>query len=253
MTKNSKVGLGDSLQAAPLHEQIKDRILQRIILEEWPEGFVVPPETELAASLGVSYGTIRRAMNDLTAQGVIMRRRKTGTVVTGRTPHHTLSRFYRYYRLHTIEGKLINTDARVLSVDRGTATTAEAGTLRIASDADVVRIERLRIADGRPVMIDRCVIPAALTPGLSTEKHEVPALIYKWLLETYGIRLSAVRERITARLANPEDCRLLELDPSRPHALMEIRETAYDSRNHAILTMDHVALTDDHCYVNEVR
>lgn len=251
--QKTDVDLGGSLRAAPLHEQIKDRILQRIILGEWPEGFVLPPEMELASMLGVSYGTIRRAMNDLTQQGVIMRRRRTGTVVTGRTPHHTLSRFYHYYRLHTTEGKLINTDAKVLRAVRDSASAAEAETLRIATGDIVHRIDRLRIAEGRPVMIDRCVIPGWRVPDYEPNAEKTPPLLYMWLLETYDVRLSAVRERITARLAGPEDCRLLDLDPAECHALLDILETAYDSRNQPILLMHHAALTDAHCYVNEVR
>ena len=252
MSQNSIEMIGEQ-KSRPLHEQIKDKILQNIIVGDWPEGFSVPPEVELAADFGVSYGTIRRAMDDLTQQGVIMRRRRTGTIVTGRTPHHTISRFYRFYRLHTLDGRLINTEARVLKVEHAPPTSEEAEELRLSETDIVIRIKRLRISEGRPVMLDRCVLPLKLAPDFPTDAQVAPPMIYKWLLDQHGLQLSAVRERITARLATAEDCALLELEPSEPHAMLDISETAYDSRNQPLLIMRHTAVTGSHCYVNEIR
>ncbi len=252
MNENS-IEISEVPKTTPLHEQIKDKILQKIIVGDWPEGFCVPSEMDLAASFGVSYGTIRRAMDDLTQQGVIMRRRRTGTIVTGRTPHHTLSRFYRFYRLHTLDGRLINTDAKVLKVERSEPLPEELDQLRIQPSDVVVRIKRLRISDGRPVMIDRCVLALALAPDFPSQAADAPPMIYKWLLDHHGLQLSAVRECITARLASDEDCELLELDPAQPHAMLDISETAYDSRNQPLLMMRHTAVTGSHCYVNEIR
>ncbi|MEP1941711.1 MAG: GntR family transcriptional regulator, partial [Sulfitobacter sp.] len=241
MSKNS-IEMTGGRKTKPLHEQIKDKILQNIIVGDWPEGFPVPAEMELASEFGVSYGTIRRAMDDLTQQGVIMRRRRTGTVVTGRTPHHTLSRFYRFYRLHTLDGRLTNTDAQVLKVEHAAPTPEEADELRLTDTDIVIRIKRLRVSESKPVMIDRCVLPLKLAPDFPTEAATAPPMIYKWLLDQHGLQLSAVRERITARLASPEDCELLELPATEPHAMLDISETAYDSRNQPLLIMRHTAV-----------
>jgi GntR family transcriptional regulator len=74
----------DGPKPAPLHEEIKDKILQKIILGDWPAGFCISSEMDLAVRFGVSYGTIRRAMGDLTQQDPIIRRRRRVTIVTGR-------------------------------------------------------------------------------------------------------------------------------------------------------------------------
>ena len=241
------------LVTAPLHEQIKERILRQILLGEWSEGDVLPPETELARTMGVSYGTIRRAMTDLTRLGAIQRRRRTGTVVTGRSPHHTLNQFYRYYRLHSADGRLVNTEARTISASHRPATAEEAERLGIPSGAEVATIERLRFYEGRPVMIDRIAIPLSRAPDFPDVPEDAPHLIYKWLLEHHELRLVAVRERVTARLASREDKLLLECDPDEPLALLDIDEVAFDALNKPLLTMRHLALTDAHCYVNEIR
>ena len=237
----------------PLHEQVQERILSHIILGTWAEGYVLPPETELAKQFGVSYGTIRRAMADLTASGVIMRRRKTGTVVTGRTPHHSMSQFYKYYRLHTIEGRL--TSSRTVMVDacHRNATQDEAEKLELPARAPVVYMHRLRWVDDRPVMIDRVTLPLSLAPDFPVTIEEMPTLIYKWLLEHHGLRLAAIREKLVARLASPEDLKYFNLPLDTPRALLDIEEVSYDSNNRPLVAMRHAALTDDHCYINEIR
>lgn len=246
-------GLTTGLVKTPLHEQVKERILRRIILGTWGEGFVLPPETELAQQFGVSYGTIRRAMTDLTSQGVIMRRRKTGTVVTGRTPHHSMAQFYRYYRLHSADGRLVTSDTRLIDVRHRTATAEEAERLEIAPGAPVAFMLRQRLQDGRVVMIDRVTVSLSLAPDFPSRLEEAPVLLYKWLLEKHRLRIVAVRERLAARLATPEDLRLLQLPEDTPRALLDIDAVSYDSMNNPLAAIRHAALTEDHCYINEIR
>ncbi|MBT9383168.1 GntR family transcriptional regulator [Pseudooceanicola sp. CBS1P-1] len=242
-----------ALVKTPLHEQVKERILRRIILGTWGEGFVLPPETELARQFGVSYGTIRRAMTDLTASGVIMRRRKTGTVVTGRTPHHSMSQFYRYYRLHGRDGRLLNSDTVLADACHRPATQSEAELLEIPAGAPVAFMLRRRFHEGRVVMVDRVTVPLALAPDFPATIEEMPTLVYKWLLEHHGLRLAAVREKLVARLATPEDLKWLELPADAPRAVLDIEEVSYDSLNRPLVAMRHAALTEDHCYINEIR
>lgn len=245
--------LGPAVTPAPLHEQVTKRIAGRIADGRWPEGFVLPPEADLARQLGVSEGTVRRAMQALTAEGLVMRRRRTGTVVTGRAPQHTLDRWYKYYRLHGRDGTLQNTETRYISLDRDTACRDQATRLKLQPGANIGRLVRLRISEGRPVMIDRIVLPECWLEGLPTEPADMPPLLFRWLLERHGLRLSAIREQVTARIATLEDSALLELPEDTPTALLDIDETAYDAMNEPLMTIRHAALTDAHCYVNEVR
>ncbi|SOH92206.1 GntR family transcriptional regulator [Monaibacterium marinum] len=245
--------LTDTLVKAPLHEQVKDRIMRRIILGTWGEGFVLPPETELAKQFSVSYGTIRRAMADLTAQGVIMRRRKTGTVVTGRTPHHSMSQFYRYYRLHSNEGQLMTSETRLIDTCHRPATAAEAQRLEIQVGAPVAFMLRERLYQGRVVMIDRVTLPLSRAPDFPADVKDAPVLLYKWLLQNHRLQIAAVRERLAARIATAEDLRLMHLDLTEVRALLDIDAVSYDSMNRPLVAMRHAALTEDHCYINEIR
>lgn len=253
MSNDTKSDVGTALTSTPLHEQVKLRISRRIDDGEWPAGFVVPPEAELAQKLNVSQGTVRRAMQALTQEGLVMRRRRTGTVVTGRAPQHTLDRWYHYYRLHDLTGGLVNTDTDVLTVSRGPASDDIAERLNIPQDDTVIYLTRLRRYENRPVMIDRIQIPLRRIGNFPEKPEDVPPLLLKWLLEEHGLRLGAVREQVTACIASEDDRTLLEIEGNTPVALLEIDETAYDLTNEPLIIMRHSALTDAHCYVNEVR
>lgn len=220
----------------------------------WPEGHILPAETELARQLGVSYGTARQALQILTKEGVLLRKPRIGTVVTGRTPHHTLDRFYKHYRLHNTKNELINTQTVTQSVELRRATAQELQCFRSKDPLDVIALVRLRLHHGRPVMIDHIAIPEHLIPGFPRLPAEVPALLLGHLRDAYNLRIRAVREALRADIATPEDEALLNLDAAAgPTAILVIDDVCFDSKNQALLSASHRALSDDYRYVNEVQ
>ncbi len=235
----------------PLYEHVKRLVSEGILMGSWPPGTVLPGEVALATQYGVAVGTVRRALADLVAEGMLTRRRKTGTVVTGRAPQHSLRFFFQYFRLHGRDGALLRSDTEVLSITRMPAQPHEAALFGIAASAPVIRLRRLRRIAGKPVMHDRFVLPDARLPGFPEQPEAVPALLYRHLLERYGIRVSAVRESLTAELATQEDLALLALAPPAP--ILAIEETAYDQSGLPVILCRHCASTADCCYVNEVR
>ncbi|HEV2677494.1 MAG TPA: GntR family transcriptional regulator [Aliidongia sp.] len=237
--------------AAPLYEGVKRQISEAILLGKWTPGTVLPGEVALAQLFGVAVGTVRRALMDLTAEGLLSRRRKTGTVVTGRTPHHSLRYFFQYFRLHGLDGALVRSVARVLALTIGPATEEESTALAIEPAAPVLRLHRTREVAGRVVMHDRFTLPGARIPDFPQKPDQVPELLYLFLLERYGIRISAVREQVSAELADTDDLTLLGL--SAPAAVLKIEEVAYDQSGEATIFAIHRAVTADHRYVNEIR
>jgi GntR family transcriptional regulator len=235
----------------PLYELVKRNLSEQILMSRWPPGTVLPGEVALAQSFGVAVGTIRRALAELTAEGLLTRRRKTGTVVTGRSPHHSLRSFFQYFRLHGLDGSLMRSKARVLSVVRAEAGPLERQKLELPQGAQVIRLRRLRSVNGIPVMYDKMAIPAARVPGFPERVEDVPELVYLHILERYGIRISAVREWLTAGLAEAEDLEILGLQP--PAALLIMDELAFDQAGAPAILNHHRAQTARHCYVNEVR
>lgn len=237
-------------RSAPLYELVKRHMSEAILVGEWPPGMVLPNEAALARGFGIAVGTVRRAMSDLVAEGLLSRRRKTGTVVTGRAPHHSLRFFFQYFRLHRGDGSLVRSTSRFLSIDRLPATPRQSQTLRIERGG-VISIRRIRDVMGVPVMHDQLVVAEERFADLPHEPSALPALFYLHLLERYGVRISAVREQITAALATDQDRALLALQGEV--ALLEINEIAYDQAGAPTILGHHRATTESHAYVNEIR
>lgn len=235
----------------PLYEFLKRQLSEAILLGKYPPGTQLPSETALAQSYGVAVGTMRRALTDLAAEGMLARRRKTGTVVTGRPPHHSLRFFFQYFRLRGTDGALLRSKPEVLHLRRVPADEKDAMRLSLPRGAPLIVIDRLRRLGRRPVMHERFAFPADRLPDFPERPKDVPDLLYVHLLEHYGIRISAVRECLTAALATAQDRQLLAL-PTRA-AILVIDEIAFDQGGQPMILAHHRATTDGLCYINEVR
>ncbi|PWJ84592.1 GntR family transcriptional regulator [Pseudaminobacter salicylatoxidans] len=236
---------------SPIYRAVAAQITERITSGIWPAGTVLPSETALAQEFRVAVGTIRRALGELTAEGSLVRRRKTGTVVTGRTPRHNLRFYFHYFRLNKRSGEMQNSVPHVTAVTRRVATAHEAQSLAIDETDPVIHIHRVRAVDGRPVMHEEVIIPAALVPEFPLTAADVPERLYPMFWERYGIKIAAIREQIEAELATQEDCRHLGL--TAPAAVLVIHEVAYDEQARPVLMNIHRATTANDVYVNEIQ
>ncbi|ACS84762.1 GntR family transcriptional regulator [Musicola paradisiaca] len=240
----------EEFEGAPRYEVVKRYISESILVGELAAGTVLPSENALAADFGVSVGTVRKALAALTTEGMLMRRRKTGTVVTGWAPLHNLSHFFRYFRLHGKDGRLLNSHTFLLDYHRALATEQEVEKLKLQPGDSVIYLKRLRKIDGAPVMHETMVLPEARLPDFPAQ-DAVPPLLYRFLMDRYDIRVAAVREQITAELASEEDCRLLELQA--PQAIMVIDEISFDQSAMPVILAHHRFTTGNFMYVNEIR
>lgn len=250
LQERSSLGRLSANEGAPLYQVVKNRISEAILTGEWPPGTVLPSENALSADFGVSVGTMRKALAALVDEGMLMRRRKTGTVVTGWAQVHNLGYFFQYFRLHGNNGELLHSETHLLDYQLQQASEAEAEKLQIAAGEAVYRLKRLRRVQGIAAMHETLVLPAARLPDFPPAAH-LPQLLYRFLLERYGLRVAAVREQITAGLATNEDLQLLELDA--PHAVMVIDEVSFDQSAVPVILAHHRFSTDHFMYVNEIR
>ncbi|TWF58358.1 GntR family transcriptional regulator [Neorhizobium alkalisoli] len=251
LPNNSSSAIKLNELSLPLYEVVKRQITEAIMLGKLEPGAVLPSEVALSQTYGVAVGTIRRALMDLTNEGLLARRRKTGTVVTGRKPQHSLRLFFQYFRLHGLDGSLSKSVTTVTSLIRGPASEADAAKLQIEAGAPIISFHRVRTVDDRPIMHETLAISAERVPNFPEKAEDIPALFYLHLLDNYGIRISAIREQIGADLANDLDNRWLEL--ALPAAVLTIDEVAYDQLAVPVLIASHRATTANHRYVNEVQ
>jgi GntR family transcriptional regulator len=209
--------------ATPLYRQVRDIMLQRIARGEWQPGALLPAEPKLGLELGVSPGTVRKALDELAAQHLVVRQQGRGTFVAAQTPDSAL---FHFFRLIDRQGRRVTPTSRELGRGQGSATADERRRLGLPARARVVRLRRLRHAGEAGAIIERIVVPSALFPGLHAHPGELPNTLYDLYQRRYGKTVRRASETLRARaLDDPEDARLLQLEAGAP--VLEIDRIAY--------------------------
>lgn len=204
----------------PLYRQVKDLLIERLIGGHWKPGDLLPSEIQLAGELGVSQGTVRKALDEMTAGNLLVRRQGRGTYVAKHDQEHAL---FHFFKLTDRRGLPLVPESRVLRISKGRARTAEAARLQIDANAEVTRVTRVRSLAGRPAIFERIVLPTALFPDLH-EKRDLPNTLYTLFARDYGITIARAEERLSAVAAEAEAARHLDLDAGAP--LLAIDRTA---------------------------
>ncbi|HEX6001146.1 MAG TPA: GntR family transcriptional regulator [Hyphomicrobiaceae bacterium] len=183
-----------------LYLQVRDTLVKRIALREWMPGHAIPNENELAREFGVSSGTVRKALELMEAERLIMRRQGKGTFVSEVSTAVVADRFVKL--LGTGGERLAAPTARVTIVT-GHANEQERLRLRLSADDLVHRFRRTR-EDGRGALaVEDVALPAALFPGL-TNQNDVDGSLGA-LARSYGVLLGRADERIALGTAPTAD------------------------------------------------
>ena len=168
----------------PLYHQVKSIVREQIENGTWQEGDQIPPEQQLCAQYGISRTTVKEALNQLVAEGLLYRKQGKGTYVsTSRwapRPQKLISLSEEIRSRHQIpSNQLLETAIEPASVPVARA-------LELASGTPVVRLKRLRMADREPIAIQTAHIPAAMCPHLLDVLREDQSL-YRVLAERFRI------------------------------------------------------------------
>src|SRR5688572_29641450 len=193
--------MGDTLVAGnltfnPLYEEVKSRLTRGLAAGEWKAGEAIPSEARLAERFGVSIGTIRKAIDDLVAERILLRHQGRGTFVATHTEDRTL-----FYFFHIVgkDGSRELPTIELASFRRTKAAAIEAERLRVARGAPVYRIQNVLKLGENAVLFDEIAIPAALYPDLDeTIFGNREGTIYGLYQSRYGITVTRISERISA-------------------------------------------------------
>lgn len=233
----------------PLYQQVKASLIKRISSGEWPPGTFLPSETALAEKYGVSQGTLRKALIELTHDRCLIRYQGKGTAVATFESDQGL---FRFLRICGKDGKKVQPVSRAISGEAGMATPEESKGLRIAKRGPVYRIERVRLIQGRPVINEVITLPLELFPGIdSIGPSNLPNTLYDLFHKRYGIIVGLVEERLDSVAASGTDAKRLKV--SVAHPLLHIQRVAFDIQGVPIELRDSRCLTDSLHYMNEIR
>jgi GntR family transcriptional regulator len=207
--------------AGPLYKQVKQRLIRHLVGETWGPGDVLPSEPKLAERFGVSSGTVRKALDELTAENVVMRHQGKGTIVARHDPERSL---FHFFRMTDAAGAVLTPTSRVLSCTRRRARKSDLDRLELPSGAHVVEIERVRDLAGQPAMLERIVLSVRLFSGLEQAAADLPNALYVYYEENYGVTVYRAREGLRAIAADARDVALLPVVFGQP--MLEIDRIA---------------------------
>jgi GntR family transcriptional regulator len=189
----------------PKYHQLRE-ILLDMIDTELPADAPIPSERDLGVRYELSRMTVRQAINALVAEGRLYRVRGRGTFVA--KPKMDLQIRLASYTEDMARRGMVPA-SRTLAFDRIEATPVLARQLELAPGDPVVRLMRLRFADGIPMAVERCHLPEYRVPGLLDEG--VPRSLYQTLAERYGLALTWGEQMIEAGTAERDVATLLEI------------------------------------------
>jgi GntR family transcriptional regulator len=181
------------------------------LIDACAEGDRVPAERELAAEWGVARMTLRRALDELVADGLIVRRQGYGTFVARPRMVHQLS-MHSFTDALRRQGR--EPSSRVLDFRRIRAGVGQARKLRLPVGDPIVRFTRLRLADGEPIGLETTCVPAALVPGLTAE--DLGKSWYELLAREYELAIARGRSMMEPVLLGAREARILETTRGRP-------------------------------------
>ena len=201
------------LQVGPIPFYHQVYLDMRALIDDggWPVGHQVPPERQLAGQYGVSVITVRRALDELAREGRLERTRGRGTFVLAPRIDRALDEPLTFTEEMQTRG--LDAETRLVEARPESAGEAVAAALQLRPGAPTLFLERLRLADGEPLLLEQVHLPAERFPGLLASDIERNSL-YGLLTERYGTEIARARETFEPVLLRAREAKLLGLKPT---------------------------------------
>ncbi|MBN8440496.1 MAG: GntR family transcriptional regulator [Thauera sp.] len=238
----------DSPTFSPLYRQIKALILQALEAGEWRPGQVIPSEQELAARFNVSQGTVRKAIDEMAADNLLVRKQGKGTYVAS---HNDPRALFRFLRLAPIDGDLSHPQSVPLDCWRAKAGQEASRMLGIEPGAPIIIVRRLLKFGVKPVVIDEIYLPGEVFHGLSLEVlQDWSGSLYSLFETRFGLRMIRAQERLRAVAADRSAAEILKVSEGTP--LLSVERVTYTYGDKPVEWRRGLYSTADHFYLNEL-
>jgi GntR family transcriptional regulator len=233
----------------PLYREVKRQLMAALSNGEWKPGDAIPAERRLAERYGISIGTVRRAIDELVAENMLIRQQGRGTFVASHNRDRLL-----FYFFHVVpqNGAKEYPVVRLLGFARGKADKLASETLAIAIGEPIFRFRNLLSLSGEPVIVDDIAVSAARFPGMTERAiRDRPSTVYNLYQDAFSISVVRTVERLRATTADDDIAPLLHVAPGAP--LLQVRRVALTYSDVPVeLRISHVN-TAHHEYWSELK
>lgn len=245
-SEKDRLVLSNEKGSIPLYMQIKALFVANISDGQWSPGDLIPSEIQLAAQLGVSQGTVRKAITELVENNVLTRKQGRGTFVAY---HDTQRALFHFFHIVDEKGQKVLPDSTTLSCRRKRASRFESAKLQLGVGASVIKIERIRKLNDFPAILETITLSSEHFGELgNVGTCDLPNMLYELYEKKFGITIHSAQEQLRAVAASKHEASLLNLTIGSP--LLEIERVA--------MTLDKVpvelrisrCITSHHHYQN---
>ena len=237
------------MKSLTAYQEVKQKITEDLVRGRYPMGQALPAEKDLSKELDVSIGTLRKAVDELVAEGIVVRRQGRGTYVV----EHDLKRLL-YYFFHVVKHdieKKVYPKVELASLNSAAANKEEAGKLQIKEGTPVWRITNRLSLEGRFVMIDQITLDKKRFKNLTRSDFiDRTGSIYQMYQAQYGQTVVRSSERLRAGLAGKQHAEWLGLNADSP--VLIIRRVALGLQDDPIEWRVSTLNTTQHEYFSEL-
>lgn len=237
---------------SPLYQQIKALILQSLQSGEWKPGEAIPSEMDLAARFGVSQGTVRKAIDELATENLVVRRQGKGTFVATHSEQHVQFRFLKLAPDSGAPGAEGPAQREIIDCKKIRASAEVARALAIRTGDAVLQVRRVLSFVGVPTILEDLWLPATPFKGLNAERlSQHHGAMYALFETEFNVRMVRAEEKIRAVAAVNGRELLLKVAPGTP--LLCVERIAYTYQDLPMELRRGYYRTDSHHYFNALN
>ena len=233
----------------PLYLQIKALLERSLDAGEWRPAEAIPSEAELAQRFGVAHGTVRKAIDALAAENLVVRRQGKGTFVATHTEEK--SSLFRFLRIRRNDGREEYPGSRLVDVRRGRASVEAARLLDVQAGDPVILLRRILEFSTEPAVLDDITLPAALFKGLTKARADAyQGSMYSFFETQFGVRMPKAQEKLRAVSADAAAARMLKVRVGDP--LLSVDRVTFTYGDRPVEWRRGLCTTRHFHYINEL-
>ena len=237
---------------SPLYQQIKALILQSLQSGEWKPGESIPSEMDLAGRYRVSQGTVRKAIDELATDNLVVRRQGKGTFVATHSEQHVQFRFLKLVPDSGTPGSEGPAQREIIDCRRARASADIARALALRTGDAVLQARRVLSFAGTPTILEDIWLPAAPFKGLTAERlANYDGAMYALFETEFNVRMVRAEEKIRAEPAIDGRELLLKMPHGSP--LLSVERIAYTYKDTPMELRRGYYRTDTHHYRNTLN